>query len=256
MEQVKIGKFIAELRKNHGFTQMQLAEKLGVSDKTVSRWETGKGMPEISILIPLCKILEVSVNELLTGERLLKDNSQVMYLQEEDERDSIINLMQKTKAARGENRYTIIFCVLACVTVVGIILFTLKQGGTNVIVLLDPLSFLLILIPTILFLVGTGFWGYFWNGISILFGKKADISKETIICSKEAISLAANAMFLMGFLLSVLQIFVLFYNYRSGNWDVFWKNLSVSLFPFLYGIIASLVLLLVRGRLNGEQVMK
>ena len=55
-------------------TQLQLAEKLGVSDKTVSRWECGKGMPELSILMPLCEVLEINVNELLSGEFLTQES--------------------------------------------------------------------------------------------------------------------------------------------------------------------------------------
>lgn len=70
MNQEKIGKFIAALRKENSMTQKELAEKLGVSDKTVSKWETGRGLPEISIMQSLCETLDISINELLSGERL------------------------------------------------------------------------------------------------------------------------------------------------------------------------------------------
>ena len=70
MDQIKIGKFIAEERKNKKYTQRQLADILGISDKTISKWETGNGFPEISLLLPLCEELQISVNELLSGERL------------------------------------------------------------------------------------------------------------------------------------------------------------------------------------------
>ena len=70
MDQVKIGKFIQALRKQKGFTQKELADKLLVSDKTVSKWETGNGLPEVSLMMPLCEILGVSVNELLSAEKL------------------------------------------------------------------------------------------------------------------------------------------------------------------------------------------
>lgn len=70
MDQEKIGKFIASLRKEHSMTQKELAQRLGVSDKTVSKWETGRGLPEISIMQSLCEILEISINELLSGDRL------------------------------------------------------------------------------------------------------------------------------------------------------------------------------------------
>jgi len=69
MNQEKIGKFIAECRKEKNLTQEQLAEKLGVSNKSVSRWENAKTMPDISLFEPLCKELDISFNELLTGEK-------------------------------------------------------------------------------------------------------------------------------------------------------------------------------------------
>lgn len=70
MNQIKTGKFIAEERKRKNYTQKKLAEILGISDKTISKWECGNGFPEVSLLLPLCEELEITVNELLTGERL------------------------------------------------------------------------------------------------------------------------------------------------------------------------------------------
>ena len=70
MDQAKVGKFIAALRHEQGLTQEALGQKLGVTNKTVSRWETGNYMPDIELLVPLGETLGVSVNELLAGERL------------------------------------------------------------------------------------------------------------------------------------------------------------------------------------------
>lgn len=70
MDQEKIGRFIADCRREKGMTQRQLADLLGISDKTVSKWETGKGLPEAGTLAPLGEALGISVNELLTGERI------------------------------------------------------------------------------------------------------------------------------------------------------------------------------------------
>ncbi len=74
MDQLKIGKFIAERRKKAGFTQTQLAEKLGITDKAISKWERGISMPDSSIMLLLCELLEINVNELLSGEVLTVDN--------------------------------------------------------------------------------------------------------------------------------------------------------------------------------------
>ena len=74
MDQVKIGKFIAECRKQKNLTQMQLAEKLGITDRAVSKWETGKALPDSSIMLELCAILGITVNDLLSGEVITMDN--------------------------------------------------------------------------------------------------------------------------------------------------------------------------------------
>ena len=68
MDQIRSGRFIAEERKKKGYTQRQLAEKLNISDKTISKWECGNGFPEVSLLLPLCEELGITVNDLLSGE--------------------------------------------------------------------------------------------------------------------------------------------------------------------------------------------
>ena len=74
MDQVKIGKFIAKCRKNNNLTQMQLAEKLNITDRAISKWENGKAMPDSGIMLDLCNELKISVNELLSGEVIKMDN--------------------------------------------------------------------------------------------------------------------------------------------------------------------------------------
>ena len=75
MDQLKIGKFIAECRKQKSLTQMQLSEKLGITDKAISKWERGIAMPDTSIMLELCEILGISVNELLSGEKINMENN-------------------------------------------------------------------------------------------------------------------------------------------------------------------------------------
>ena len=71
MDQVKIGKFIASCRKEQGMTQAALAEKLGITDRAVSKWETGKSLPDSGIMLELCELLNINVNELLSGEKIM-----------------------------------------------------------------------------------------------------------------------------------------------------------------------------------------
>lgn len=75
MDQAKIGRFIAHRRKTANMTQMQLAEKLGITDRAISKWETGKAMPDTSIMLALCDVLKISVNDLLSGEIISMENN-------------------------------------------------------------------------------------------------------------------------------------------------------------------------------------
>lgn len=79
MNQEKIGKFIAKERKAKKITQSELAEKLGVTDRSISNWENGKNMPDLSLFKPLCDALDMTINELLSGEKLSKEDYQEKF---------------------------------------------------------------------------------------------------------------------------------------------------------------------------------
>ena len=74
MDQIKIGKFIAARRKEANLTQLQLAEKLGLTDRAISKWETGRAIPDASVMLKLCEILGITVNDLLSGEVITIEN--------------------------------------------------------------------------------------------------------------------------------------------------------------------------------------
>lgn len=76
MDQIKIGRFIAECRRLQGLTQAQLAERLNITDRAVSKWETGRSLPDAALMLALCEILKISVNELLNGESVTMENNQ------------------------------------------------------------------------------------------------------------------------------------------------------------------------------------
>lgn len=99
MDQIKIGKFIAKSRKSRNFTQKQLAETLSISDKTISKWECGKGLPEVSLMLPLCASLDITVNDLLSGEKVSltdyqrKAEGNMMNLMKENEENRKIFIL-------------------------------------------------------------------------------------------------------------------------------------------------------------------
>ena len=116
----KTGAFISKLRKEKGLTQVQLAEKLNVTDKAVSRWETGKGMPESTLLIPLADTLGITVNELLTGEKI----SEETFTQKSD--NNLVEAVQKTEVAVKKGKTIKIFLIVAVIFCVFSISFLIK----------------------------------------------------------------------------------------------------------------------------------
>ena len=148
MNLLKIGKFIAEQRKKNGLTQMQLAEKLNITDRAVSKWETGKSLPDSSIMLELCQILNISVNDLLSGEVVTMDN-----YNKELENNLLEMVKQKQEADKRLLRMETLAGVMACVPfAVGIIigLFVPMEEWKQVVIVLSSMIPLLVAIPFLL----------------------------------------------------------------------------------------------------------
>ena len=111
MNQIQIGRFIAASRKAQGLTQRQLADKLGISDKTVSKWERGKGLPEVGLMLPLCASLDITVNDLLSGERVSDAN----YQKKAEE-----NIMDLMKENEENKRWMLLSVICAVITVIAV----------------------------------------------------------------------------------------------------------------------------------------
>lgn len=110
MDQEKVGRFIAECRKEKSLTQLQLAEKLSISNRAVSKWETGKSCPDVSIMMELCDILGINVNELLSGERINMEKYQ------KKAEENLMNLQkQKERADKMKRRLEILWAVIAVI---------------------------------------------------------------------------------------------------------------------------------------------
>ena len=146
MDQIKIGKFIAECRKKNNLTQMQLAEKLNITDRAVSKWENGKAMPVSSIMLDLCNELKISVNELLSGEVLEMNNYN-------EKAEQNLLEMKKLKEESDKRLLTmeIVIGVLSC-----LMLFVLIFVA-SLVEMADWLRILLIIIGFIAFLIAMFF---------------------------------------------------------------------------------------------------
>ena len=142
MDQIKVGRFIADCRKKKSLTQMQLAEMLNITDRAVSKWENGKAMPDSSIMLELCDILEISVNELLSGEMIeMKDYNQIAEK----------NLLEMAKKEEVQNKkmmfYEMVIGYMSSVTFL-ILLFTASFAVENIVarIILFILAFLVLIV--------------------------------------------------------------------------------------------------------------
>ncbi len=146
MDQVKIGKFIAKCRKTQNLTQMQLAEKLGITDRAISKWENGKAMPDSSIMLELCGLLKITVNDLLSGEVVVMEN-----YNEKTEQNLLEMVKQKEQADKRLLSLEIFIGVLFSV-----VMFVLVMVA-GLVQMADWLRVLLILIGFIPFVVAVPF---------------------------------------------------------------------------------------------------
>ena len=143
MDQVKIGKFIAECRKEKNLTQAQLAEKLNITDKAISKWERGVAMPDSSIMLDLCDILGISVNELLNGEKIIvegnnKQNENLILSMTKE-------IEQKNKTIWKSMWVIMIISMLALFASVLISAFLIPKGAWQLVTII--LACVLFLIP-------------------------------------------------------------------------------------------------------------
>lgn len=111
MDQIKIGKFIKELRTQNNLTQMQLAEKLGITDRAISKWENGRAMPDSAIMLDLCKELKITVNDLLSGEVVVLEN-----YNENSEKIILEMVKQKEESDRRLLTLEWVIGILSCIS--------------------------------------------------------------------------------------------------------------------------------------------
>ena len=144
MDQIKIGKFIAECRKKNNLTQMQLAEKLNITDRAISKWENGKAMPDSSIMLDLCNELKISVNELLSGEVIELNN----YSEKLEQ-----NLIDMVKQKEQSDKRLLTMEIIGIIAVVAL----LGLMGIASFVKMEDHIRLLIIIPSVIAFVALAF---------------------------------------------------------------------------------------------------
>ena len=157
MDQIKIGKFIAECRKNKNLTQAQLAEELNVTDRAISKWETGKAMPNFDIMLDLCSILGINVNELLCGE--------MIDMEQKDEQLNQLVFQMATNEERYRKRLLRSAYVIVSISLIALIcLITLisllipECGFQDFLIIVSVILFTIPCIIALKFKVETGYY--------------------------------------------------------------------------------------------------
>lgn len=252
MEQEKIGEFIAAQRKEKGMTQKQLGDALKISDKTVSKWECGKGLPDISIIMPLCELLNISVNELLSGEHLTEDS----YPEKAEE--NMIQLIQETENQKRDSTRRYYFRTVAWILgnlliLLALIMTSASQKNFPIFFYFDFTVLGTTLCNMFLTLFFSGYTKAFRKAFSFLCNRPE--SQKELKNAIAAVSLAVKSLIIGGIFWTIF--FAIYLLWLSDTFAddsyMFMANLAITLLPILYGFFGTMILLPIKARLEKQQ---
>lgn len=246
LNQEKTGKFMAEMRRQQNLTQRQLAEQVGVSDKTVSKWETGRSMPDNAILLDVCLILNISVNELLSGEKFTEEN----YVNKAEE--NMIELVKESEYHKRKGNWTIfgtlfsfIMLVMACTFVI------LSTAGVESLSWFIDMPSIIIPLGITFFVViaSESFWD-FGQAFRIVYGKK-EHSHEQIKdawCAMKTVLYTIPVAGVFSLLVSLVAIIG-----HLSNSELLGPHLAVAILSVFYCSIIEILLIPTAVRLYKKQ---
>ena len=252
MEQEKIGEFIAAQRKEKGMTQKQLGDALKISDKTVSKWECGKGLPDISIIMPLCELLNISVNELLSGEHLTEDS----YPEKAEE--NMMQLIQETENQKRDSTRRYYFRTAAWILgnlliLLALIMTSASQKNFPIFFYFDFTVLGTTLCNMFLTLFFSGYTKAFRKAFSFL--RNRPESQKELKNAIAAVSLAVKSLIIGGIFWTIF--FAIYLLWLSDTFAddsyMFMANLAITLLPILYGFFGTMILLPIKARLEKQQ---
>ena len=215
MDQKYVGRFIQTLRKEKGLTQRELADRICVSDKTISKWENGNSMPDTSMLMDLCNELDISVNELLSCERIPPEDYS------EKAEVTIMNLMKENEDNKKSGRIQYIFGIVFLVLTLLMIVLSI---GVNVAWFID--------LPNLLLLSGGCAAVVFLSGSTQNRYEVARILRKSVIP--------------MGALMTAVTMIAMFFKLNSP--DKLFPNLAIALLELIYALIAYFIFLVLEQR--------
>ncbi|MCM1083765.1 MAG: helix-turn-helix domain-containing protein [Clostridium sp.] len=245
MNQEKIGKHIADMRKKQNLTQKQMADLLCVTDKAVSKWECGKSMPEISKIEPLCNVLNISVNELLSGECI----EEPLYSKKAEE--NMLQLISECEdnEKTGGASIVVVMSMLAVLFCIGYTI-AINIGFEDGYKWIDVSSVMTLIFVTLIYLLSTRTMKPFFRSF-VIGSKKRSYLKEEIYSSMISVKLVQRTMLTTGFLISLLSYISTNIMVSDASFDGYIvSNFAVASLGFLYGIIAFLLLIPIRAKLE------
>lgn len=248
MDAKKIGAFIAQQHRLKQLTQKQLGESLGISDKTVSKWECGYGLPDISIIAPLCAALEITINELLSGEQLAQEE----YPEKAEE--NMIQLMQENNKTSKTNLLKIIL-INTCIFAAGLAIAMIHKSEVyyNTVNFLEKFR-----IAELMFLFSVSLWTAgclkdFGHAFLLLF-RKASYPQQ-LAHAILAISTAQKALLYASALNGIFRMILVF---GEPEFRKCLSALPINLAEFFvtlfYGVLCAFLLEPVKSRLKKKQI--
>lgn len=252
MDQIKIGKFIAEMRKEQNLTQIDLADQLGISNKTISKWECGNGMPDYAVMETLCDVLKINVNELLSGERLPSQD----YNKKAEE--NMMSLMQENSENYKRDKREMILVLLGIMALLLLVGFVMVMfGGVAAIGnFIDVPTFACTIAISILVLAVAGMLKDFGRAFQIAIKRDDSVSKHQIQKSLLAIKTAICGVNVGGALSFVIGLVISLKAWSGIDNEPealpIW--IAVACIGIVYGLVATLILIPVYMRLKGKLI--
>lgn len=243
LNQEKTGRFMAEMRRQQNLTQRQLAEQVGVSDKTVSKWETGRSMPDNAIMLDVCLILNISVNELLSGEKFPEES----YMNKAEE--NMIELVKESEYHKEKSRWTIFGTIFSFLMVVVMCTFVILSvaGAQSLSWFIDMPSVMIPLGITIFVLIASDSIWDFRQVFIIVYGKR-EYGDEQIKASWNAMKNVLFTIPLAGIFTFVVGVVAIIHH--ISDMTLLGPNLSVAILALLYCCIIEILLIPTAVRLQ------
>lgn len=240
MEQEKVGRFIAELRKEKGLTQKNLAAKINVTDKAVSKWECGYCFPDNSVMQPLCDELGITINELLSGERLTSAD----YNKKAEE--NIMTLINENNNQKHSKRNFVCSLIAVVVFAAYMVLSLAFSMDLNIGYLIDLVSFNEVIVITLLMLVLAGRFGAFCNIFK--YNVKHCADRDKLVEAVETASYTIKSLVIAAGISSVTAFVTIMI--RVDDISTIGPNLAVMILSWFYSLVIVAVILVLQERLK------